>query len=455
MTAPFLALLSLLAITATLAAVRWRRALFMALPFLVAMNGVPIRAGGLSIRLDQVAASLLSIALACELLSGKRTLRLDATTWYLAAILAVNVVASALHSPAFGYSLAQCANLASAWITYPIVIMYLDSPEELELFFTRCMWAGFAATTAGVAAFVLGVAGVPVGGAEVSTRAAESFAVPYGAFGTMVEPNIFGSYAGAYLLLATAMFMVKSADETPRRERLLYALACSSALALVVSFTRSAWLAVVVAALIVLVPSARRLGFRAHRLIAPAIALVVCLIVLLLLPGDAGAFFRFKAMNLVNIASPTAATRVVIFALALQQSAAHPIIGWGTFTFAAIVAEGADFARYEGWRNLWVGNYLLLALHDTGVIGLGLWIGMLSSIVAPGFRAVRRLSETNPVLARRALALLASIASLLVAYLSTSAFTLAFFWLIAGVLAAHGRLANRLASPAPAVTDSE
>jgi len=41
---------------------------------------------------------------------------------------------------------------------------------------------------------------------------------------------------------------------------------------------------------------------------------------------------------------------------------------------APLTAEGVDFQRFENWRNLWIGNYVLLAVHDTGVVGLGLWI---------------------------------------------------------------------------------
>src|SRR4051794_508948 len=45
-------LLVLLVVAA--AAVRWQRALFAALPFLVTLNGLPLTLGGVSVRVDQL-----------------------------------------------------------------------------------------------------------------------------------------------------------------------------------------------------------------------------------------------------------------------------------------------------------------------------------------------------------------------------------------------------------------
>ena len=169
---------------------------------------------------------------------------------------------------------------------------------------------------------------------------------------------------------------------------------------------------------------------------------ILIVIVLLLLPGSAGTFLRFKLVNLVNLESPTAVLRLLTYSIALKQTLLHPIIGLGTYSFAPLLAEGSDFARFEGWRGLWIGNYLLLALHDTGAIGLLLWAGLIWSIIRRGSRTAQATSEVDPPFAARTLALIAAIVSLLVAFLATTGFSLGYPWLLIGLLGAHARLAT-------------
>lgn len=424
----------------SIAAIRWRRALVMSLPFLAILNGFTISAAGSSARLDQLAACVLAVPLGASILIGARRLRTDATAWWLAAILAMNLLASAINSPARSYSMAQCASLASVWVIYLLLLNFLDTPAELDAFLRRAVWACILASGIGVAAFLLASIGLAVGGAEVSASAAERLTVAYGAYGTMLEPNILGSFAAAYLVLALALLVIAAHHPGAGvRVGVLRWAAALSAVALVLSFTRAAWLGAIVGGLYVVAIGGRTVGVgvRPSRILAPLAAGIVVVAMLLLLPGDAGQFMRFKLANLVNLGSQTAVLRLATYGLALQQSVAHPFMGWGTYSFAPLLAEGTDFRQFENWRNLWVGNYLLLALHDTGAIGLFLWCGLLWSILTRGVRAARRLSTSDPVGASRTLALTAAVVSLLVPFLATSGFSLGYPWLLIGLLGAH------------------
>ena len=456
--AMFSALFALVAaIMMLLGALRWRRVLVMSMPFLVIFNGVPLVLGGVSVRVDQVAACLLLLPLMASILSGRWRLRMDVTAWWLTAILAMNLVASALNSPVRSYSLLQCANLASVWVIYLVLINFLATREDVRAFFTRSLWAAVAAGGMGVGAFLLALAGLNVGGAEVSRSAAEFLTSAYGAFGTMVEPNLFGSFMGAYFILAISLLALapRRPDSAPGRALLRWTAALC-AIGLLLSFTRSAWLGVIATLVAVALLGRGRFRLRATRLVVPVSALLVAVAAIAFLPGDTGTLLRFKLTNLVNLQSQTVSARLVTYALALEQTVRHPIVGWGTFTFAPLVAEGSDFARYEGWRNLWIGNYLLLALHDTGVIGLVMWIFMLWSMLVHGTRAARELAISDPVLGVRTLALTLAVASLLISFLSTSGFSLGFPWLLIGLLGAHARLAeDAQAAPLPAQTLAE
>lgn len=436
------------------AVIRWRRTLFLALPFLVFLNGIPLSIRGTQLRVDQLAAVFLMIPLTASALLGTRRMRLDATSWWLVALLALNVMTSVRTSPARSYSLLQCANLASAWVIYLLLINYLDTREELDAFLTRVLWGALIASCIGVAAFILASAGVPVGGAEVSAAAAERLTNAFGAYGTMIEPNLFGSFAGAHFILAMVLLVVASSEpEAPARRNLLRWMAALSAAGLVFSFTRSAWVGTLVGALCAVVMARREQGVRAARVLKPLLVGSALILVLLLLPGLAGSFLRFKLSNLVNLDSRSAALRLFTYALTLDQTLQHPILGWGTYTFAPLVAQGSDFAQFEGWRSLWIDNYLLLALHDTGVVGLAMWLGMLWSIVSRGIRAWIDWKEIDREVAARSLALTAATVSLLVSFLATTGFSLGFPWLLIGLLGAHVRLAKSRA-PGPEASRS-
>src|SRR5205814_2180315 len=139
----------------------------------------------------------------------------------------------------------QCANLASVWIIYLVLTNFLDSREELDAFVRRWVWAGIIGSAVGIGEYVLALGGVPVGGAEVSENAVEHLTNAYGAYGTLLEPNIFGSFTAAYLVFALALLGTRSRGADNPRDVSRHALrwlAALSAIGLLLSFTRAAWI---------------------------------------------------------------------------------------------------------------------------------------------------------------------------------------------------------------------
>jgi O-antigen ligase len=414
----------------------------MALPFLVTLNGVAPRFGDASLRLDQIVATLLVIPLFAGAIAGTRRVRLDRASWWLLALLAVNVAASAINSPVPWYSIRQCLNLGSAWVIYVLLINFLEDLEELEKFLNRVVWAAIAASAIGIIAFALAAMGLHVGGADVTTSAAEYQTSAYGAYGTMVEPNIFGSFTAAQLMLVVALFVAATRESTTISLKLLRWAIALTATGLVLSFTRAAWLGGIAGFVCFWLLSGRmpNVRLRVGGVLAVFAAAGVIVTVLLLVPGDVGTIFRFKIANLFNVASQTAIVRLVSWALALEQTSQHPVMGWGTFTFGALTAQTADFQSFENWRNLWIGNYLLLAVHDTGVIGLALLIGALAIVIKQALRVLKTMSMEDRKHASRVVGLVAALAVFLVSFLATTGFTLGYSWLIVGLLAAYCRV---------------
>jgi hypothetical protein len=428
--------------------------LVMLLPFLAVLNGLPIPIGGSSVRADQLAACVLVLPLAASTIIGARRIRFDSTMWWLGGILAMNVLATVLNSPARTYSLLQCSSLAATWVIYVLLVNMLDTPDAVAKFFRRMLWAAIAGSVVGIAAFLSASAGLDLGGAEVSRLAAERLTQAYGAYGVMVEPNIFGSFTAAALVVSTVLIVGLPRDGSAKNElRLAAWTAATSAVGLVLSFTRAAWLGALLGFVFCILAAGRRWTRhgRRRRLGKPLAVMAAVIIVLLLAPGPAGTLFRFKLLNLVNLQSQTAVLRLLSYSMALDQTIVHPIVGWGTFTFAPLAAQGADFQQFDNWRNLWIGNFALLALHDTGAIGLLLWGGMLWSVLRRGLRAVASLRPVDPQASIHAIALLGAVVSLLIPFLATTGFTLGYPWLLIGLLGAHARLgATEPATPEPA-----
>ncbi|HEY4218289.1 MAG TPA: O-antigen ligase family protein [Gemmatimonadaceae bacterium] len=423
----------------------------MILPFLVILNGIRIPVGASSIAADQLVACFLLVPLVASTLFGARRLHVDSTVGWLAAIVVWNVTASLLHSPALSYSLLQCANLASTWIIYLVVSNGIETREAFERFLRCVLWAALIASAVGIAAFCVALAGFDVGGAEVSTLAVTRLTQAYGAYGFMVEPNIFGSFAAAHFVLS--MLIVRGGSrlsDDPRLTKLARRTAAFTFVALILSFTRAAWLGAAAGLLVaaLLAPSMLGVRIRPTVIMKSLVAVVAIIGVLVLIPGNVGTVLRFKLVNLVNPQSQTVVVRLLTYGIALQQTMMHPFAGWGTFTFAPLLAEGSDFQRFDNWRSLWIGNYLLLALHDTGAIGLLCWVAMLWTVVARGLRAAREAAQAHALAALRSLGLTAAIVTLLIPFLATSGFSLGFPWLLFGLLGAHCRLQHAQEVPA-------
>src|SRR5262245_24836238 len=215
--------------------------LVMLLPFLAVPNGLAIPVAGASLRVDQLAACVLVVPLGASVLLGARRLWFDKTMGWLAAILAMNLIATALHSPAPISSLLQCASLTSVWFIYVLLVNFLDTKEALNAFLRRLMWAAIVSSVIAVGASLLASAGADIVGAEVSDAAAGLLAMAGGADGVMVEPHIFGTSTSASLVLSLVLSAAHARDGSAKKELRLAAWPAGiSAVALVLSFTRAA-----------------------------------------------------------------------------------------------------------------------------------------------------------------------------------------------------------------------
>ena len=433
------------------AAIVWRHALLLSIPWLATLNGIMVSVGPNRVRLDQLAAGALVVGLLLAVVAGRRRLHIDGTFRWLLVFFGLSIVSSALNSPVPGYSLAQTLNVASIWAVYLLLVNYLETPEDRSRFFRSYTASAVVACSVGILAFVLNAAGVPIGGAQTDSTTTETLAMAYGAYGTMYEPNIFGSYSQSAFLIGVGLLAVGSAAPiagvTMQRVRLLVATAM---IALMLSFTRAAWIGTLAGLGIFIVLAARHFGVRIRlsRILAPIGAVAAGAIVMYFVPGPAGDFFRYKVANLVNIFSSTAIVRLMSYTLIMNNVLEHPVIGSGTYSFGPIVAGGADFRSFEGYQKLWIGNWVLMPLHDAGMLGLVAFLGAMIWLVRNGLRAVVALREADPGAASRAFALTMAVMAVFIPYLTATGFTMGWSWMLLGMLGAEVRGARRVASGA-------
>jgi putative inorganic carbon (hco3(-)) transporter len=427
-----------------------RRRLVFALPFLAALHRLPITISGHSVRLDALAAVVLSVGLLPSLFTGQRRLYIDAPSVWLAVVLVLNIVSSVLFSPAKRFSYVSLASLMSVWAIYVVLANSLTTFAEIDRFLTAILVAGLLEALVGIIAFMLAAVGLDVGGATYVN--ATDLSNAFGAYGTMWEPNIFGGYCVCYLILSSALLWMAPHAMSPQRRQLVLGVAGTSALGLLLSFTRGAWLAAGTALVVLAVLAARRTGrhLPIGRIVAVGVALGVIFTVALMSPGQTGDFLRYKLTNLANPQSQSGQDRIVVTAVALSQWVKHPWLGLGTYSFAA-AAFGEEYIKYKDVRALWIPSWTTLALHDTGVLGLIAFTAILVGVIWIARRASKRLWRVNRTASATAIGLAVTVFGTMIASLFSSSLSLGFPWMFMGLAAAYNRASGTLKPrPAPA-----
>lgn len=189
------------------------------------------------------------------------------------------------------------------------------------------------------------------------------------AYGSFPHPNQFGGYL--VTVLACLFFFLNSKEQTRRERLIVLAISLCATAALVVSFSRSAWLAF----LVIYVVSA-------HAAIKQKISLVLHAVVLALIvlaiTCYSSLFFVRTSAHSYN-AQQSIVERKTMIGEAGTVIQAHPWRGVGAGNYTA--------ARYEidpaqpGWYYQPVHMTALLLYAEYGRFGIGLLMLMLSALV--------------------------------------------------------------------------
>jgi O-antigen ligase len=133
-------------------------------------------------------------------------------------------------------------------------------------------------------------------------------------------------------------------------------------------------------------------------------------------------------MDVLNVQSSSASGRSVIFSAAISDWRHHPIFGLGTGSF--------NFGAASGQPHPWLPNLTLLALHDTGLVGLTILVLLVAAFYLGTASALRSNGDFTHVV----VGAVAGFTSLLVAFQTTTGFWFAYPWIVAAVGIAAARL---------------
>ncbi len=410
----------LLAAILILPAILWRWPVG-AVATLFAAAAVPrisLKVFGLNMKVEHAIATLIAI---CFFLSFRTRLRkLSSSDYFLLGFLCITFASSALYSPQSGTTLKNAAIFTLAVLPYWILRELISDTDRLQKAMSLFFVIGALEAVYGIFCFIAN--------ALFDSKLGITFYYYLGSLtavhASQWEPNIFGSYISAF----AAMFLFLYMQRTSARRWYLAGLLLASVAALL-SLARAAWIGLVVAAVMGLF---FRAGFRnlVRRLLVPAI-IASCFVALAVALAWRIDTVRERASSLspdVVFEDPTLVHRMVFIDLAINDIAAHPWFGMGSNSFGVLW----DWETDEGTEPAWVGNIFIRIWHDSGVVGLLLFLAFVGTLVSQAWKLFKRQRYT--AIGSLAAALLVGLVVLTVAFQATEASTLAFTWVHLGLL---------------------
>jgi O-antigen ligase len=207
-----------------------------------------------------------------------------------------------------------------------------------------------------------------------------------------------------------------------------------TAVAAVISLARSVFLAFPVAALLVIWITLKKGGFQVRRLVPLLLGVSLLLVafspVVLSLVRE-----RFSTIDLADIsADDTTWARLIQMAVAVKDIQARPMLGTGTASFH-LFFDPADYPvgfSEDADEPGWIGNTPLRILHDTGVVGLLVFLLFVGYLGVAVRKVARSATATNTAILT---ALSAGGVLYAITFQATEATILAFTWVHLGLLA--------------------
>jgi hypothetical protein len=333
----------------------------------------------------------------------------------LALYMASNLVSSLVMSIAPSKTLTWAAQQVLVILPYFLLRFFCTNRERFRKAFMILLAVGAAQAAIGVFCFFSNL----VFGSEFGMEMGQYGTIP-GTYGFEYEANILGAISAA----AFVMMLVTYLQE--HRRILLWGIAITYA-GMLIALSRAAIVAAFIALGLLIAISIRTKLLDGPA--AKALAKTLLLANMLLLPVVAPLYQeRFSTLEVSDVSSDgDTAVRVITLVSASDGIMSHPMMGNGTSSFQLLVSnQEIGFSDLDG--GTWIGNTEMRVLHDTGILGLTVFLCFLGSL------ALRARKILQRELRLELLALLTACAVYALTFQATEGTLLEFFWVHVGLL---------------------
>lgn len=250
--------------------------------------------------------------------------------------------------------------------------------------------------------------------------------------GPFTTPNDFSNYIVSLLPLAASLVFVRFKEKWLKP--VLTAVALALFICLIISATRSAWLALVAALPLALLLGQRRL------LLAGLLVITICLCLIPLLPAEA----QFRLTHFVN---PHEAGqyfhRQLLWDMGINMLAQRPLVGQGLGTFM-FNFEKFKPPYYPDWGVSYAHNCLLQIAAETGMLGLLSFMAVVSALFFICFTTLKSMKKDALFYVLSGL-VIGILTYLVASFFDTSLYSLSLatlFWLMMGLASSVARIAK-------------
>src|ERR1041385_7639887 len=373
-----------------------------------------VEIGGLKARPEHFVCGILCISILFLWKKRSQPVRWIWPDYLLIAYAVMNIFSSLFASIEPRQTIKWALQQVLIILTYFLLRVLIQDRKDLRKAFMAMLVVGAVAVTYGIICFYSNLLFHTEFGMTIAQYG--DLSAPYG---VQYEANLLGSTSGA---LSVMMLVIYLYDHRRR-----FVVGFGVALAgMAISLSRGALGATLIGLGVVAIFSLRKKLL--NRLILANVAKATVCASIVVLPAVVPQYAeRFNTMNIGEPAvDPNSLSRIVQVSSAFEEVLKHPMLGGGTSSFQLAF----DWqALGEEWEDQgWIGNTEMRVLHDTGIVGLVIFVAFLVSLYRRSKKVLKL--EPNPML----IALLASALVYCISFQATEGTLLAFPWVHLGLI---------------------
>ncbi len=386
---------------------------------MIAAAAVPrfsFEVSGLNAKPEHLVAGILLVVLIIRRKYLYQEFKWTLPDYLVLTYLALNILSSRFMSIAPGQTVKWSLQQALAILPYFLLRAMVNTTQKFERAVQALLVIGAAVASFGVLCYFSHLLFHTSFGVEVNQYGE----IP-ATYGTLYEANLLGSFCGAVFMLMLVFYSQK-----PTRN-LLFGLLVTAG-GMVVSFSRGALGATLVAS-VVFFFLGRRIGLlrkAVMKKLAVSMATLCLVLAITLFPSYMQRLSSFTPEGLAS--DNEAQSRIIAIAFAFENIVKHPILGNGTSSFQLFFTYG-EAGLGEQEAGFWIGNAEIRMAHDTGLVGLIVFMAFIGALVK---RSIRRLRQHFNL---ELLALFLSGLVYCIAFQATEGTLLAFPWIHFGLIA--------------------